>query len=61
MADWSGPVGWLTEKLTRPKKKTEPPRLKETIKKATGNGWVNTKDIMKKRKQEQERLLRENR
>lgn len=58
MANWTGPVGWLTEKLTRPKKKKETsgPGLRETTKKA--RGWVNTKDIISKRKREQEELLK---
>lgn len=55
MADWKGPVGWLTEKLTRPKKK----KVVEETPIKTKTGWGSTKDIMLKRKRKQEELLEE--
>lgn len=59
MADWTDPVGWLTEKLIRPKRKNEIPKLRETMKKAKTDGWADIKNIIEKRKREQEKLLDE--
>ena len=57
MADtWKGPIGWLTERLTRPGKKKKD--IKE-ISTKTKSGWGSTKDIILKRKREQEELLKE--
>lgn len=55
MADtWKGPVGWLTEKLTKPKKR----KIVETPIK-TQSGWGNIKSIISERKRKQEEMLNE--
>jgi len=55
MANWAGPVGWLTEKLTKPKKK----KVVEETPVKTKTGWGSTKDIMLKRKRKQEEAISE--
>lgn len=56
MADtWKGPVGWLTEKLTKPKKKKE--IIGTPVK--TKTGWGNIKSTISERKRKQEEMLNE--